>query len=1082
MEGTMGTYGNNSGEIPVLSLDSTIESIFYQMCMSEPSWRLILLEWANSKKIYCGHTNMISSMYGNYSRHDCSHSVSILGGILAVIGEERIKKMRVMDLWLLLHCAYAHDLGMPYSYDEAVKLWESAKTNSEFKSFLDECRLSDDEDTRKAINYIDSITNIIIPEKSSIENNENIVRKFSYSWPVTVHRYYMYLTSEYCRQRHAHRTKKVLRENIAGKTATSPYNIEDRLYKLVGKCSEMHGGNFEEILTMEPKEWTPVGYCHPPFIAALLRLGDLLDIDNNRFDAIVLSYYGNLNKISEIHRKKHESIVHIDYEVNKIEITAESDDEDVCRCASDWFQYLDSEVKNIIFHWSEIAPEELGGCQFSVPNTKIYLKGQPFREVANHEFQVNKEMLINLVIGRNLYNSKLDFIREYLQNSLDAVKMKLWLELKDGQNEHYINQKYLEKWRPEEAYSITPFQINEYVYDNYRIDVACEWDDKDSDHPFVSITINDRGIGIDAECVEAISHIGSGWKRRRKYRDDLEKMPAWLRPTGGFGIGMQSGFMIAEKIKIVTKCENELNGKEIILHSSTTSGRIEERGIVKKHKGTSIEVKIPYQWFLEEKNYNYYNLGIGDEVKEYFVPTVIMGGVYTIIKNYIKTIAGNSLFPILISQKSFQPDIIGNKINRTVDENKIVQIDGIEYQIYYTNEKNTVYIWESDRAILCTIQPKCSFEKAKLNWAYKGIKVWPEMQDTENIIAKSFGNISIDIMGIKVEDCLTVDRNKFTLGFDHFSLLCQLLKAYLKGFEDISDLFNCDIKNSDLSDINREDCYKFLLCKNLLERKEHREKIKLFLEKIQENNQELMSTSSLLVDCVSMNDDKSEFVTKKQLLPYFCNLFWHDGSEKLLFCDKNYDFSRIRVSPAMDEFEKCKVILDKNVYGIMGIYANEHVMFDKNIGIQCLRNQAVIINKDEEKSLVFGQALECEKQKIFYTEKYYERLWVTSIPFTNAQEYQEQVKNGKKLIISPINPTNTSLELIKKELSGKDDAKKCFEDYVEKNNSFKYLLDWVVNHQFVPKKYTRDMIAESYHDLIDFIYDNEHLSDKFSKH
>ena len=47
------------------------------------------------------------------------------------------------------------------------------------------------------------------------------------------------------------------------------------------------------------------------------------------------------------------------------------------------------------------------------------------------EFNVNKEMLINLVIGRNLYNSKLDFIREYLQNSMDALKMKFWMDLED---------------------------------------------------------------------------------------------------------------------------------------------------------------------------------------------------------------------------------------------------------------------------------------------------------------------------------------------------------------------------------------------------------------------------------------------------------------------------------------------------------------------------------------------------------------------------------------------------------------------------------------------------------------------------
>ena len=83
-------------------------------------------------------------------------------------------------------------------------------------------------------------------------------------------------------------------------------------------------------------------------------------------------------------------------------------------------------------------------------------------------------------------------------------------------------------------------------------------------------------------------------------------MPSWLRPTGGFGIGMQSGFMIADVIKIETRCENDITGMEIILHSSTTSGKIEEKRTGSERKGTAVEVKIPYEWFLEEKNYIYF--------------------------------------------------------------------------------------------------------------------------------------------------------------------------------------------------------------------------------------------------------------------------------------------------------------------------------------------------------------------------------------------------------------------------------------------------------------------------------------------
>ena len=99
------------------------------------------------------------------------------------------------------------------------------------------------------------------------------------------------------------------------------------------------------------------------------------------------------------------------------------------------------------------------------------------------------------------------------------------------------------------------------------------------------------------------------------------------------------------------------------------------------------------------------------------------------------------------------------------------------------------------RAVLCKIKPDHSFDEAHLVWAYKGMRVWPEISDTEDVAARSVGSVSIDIMGIDVEKCLTVDRSKFALEFDHFSLLLQLLKAYINSFRSVSELFDVDISS-----------------------------------------------------------------------------------------------------------------------------------------------------------------------------------------------------------------------------------------------------------------------------------------------
>lgn len=51
--------------------------------------------------------------------------------------------------------------------------------------------------------------------------------------------------------------------------------------------------------------------------------------------------------------------------------------------------------------------------------------------------------------------------------------------------------------------------------------------------------------------------IGTGWSGRKKYFEEIGRMPTWMQPTGSFGIGIQSGFMMTDKIRIVTRGMNE---------------------------------------------------------------------------------------------------------------------------------------------------------------------------------------------------------------------------------------------------------------------------------------------------------------------------------------------------------------------------------------------------------------------------------------------------------------------------------------------------------------------------------------------
>lgn len=71
------------------------------------------------------------------------------------------------------------------------------------------------------------------------------------------------------------------------------------------------------------------------------------------------------------------------------------------------------------------------------PYTEVYLNNVLYNSIEEREFHVNKDLLINLVIGRNLYKTQFDFLREYIQNALDATKMKFWIELENSNLDLY---------------------------------------------------------------------------------------------------------------------------------------------------------------------------------------------------------------------------------------------------------------------------------------------------------------------------------------------------------------------------------------------------------------------------------------------------------------------------------------------------------------------------------------------------------------------------------------------------------------------------------------------------------------------
>ena len=170
-------------------------------------------------------------------------------------------------------------------------------------------------------------------------------------------------------------------------------------------------------------------------------------------------------------------------------------------------------------------------------------------------FQTETKELLNLMI-HSIYTNKEIFLRELISNASDAID-KLKFE------------------------SLTNTDILGDDKD-FKITVSVDKDKKE-------ITISDNGIGMTYD--EVSENIGtiakSGSKAFKEKLKDISKEDVDI--IGQFGVGFYSGFMVADKITLITKSPKSDIG---VKWTSTGDGSYEIEEIDKENRGTDIILSL----------------------------------------------------------------------------------------------------------------------------------------------------------------------------------------------------------------------------------------------------------------------------------------------------------------------------------------------------------------------------------------------------------------------------------------------------------------------------------------------------------
>ena len=117
-------------------------------------------------------------------------------------------------------------------------------------------------------------------------------------------------------------------------------------------------------------------YIHPRFVAEMIRMGDLLDADNNRCNPFLYKTLTKMPDSSEKHIKKHNAARHILITPDLIEFRADCESNEVYRETRNFLTCLIREMDFLTKEWAELVPKEFSGHAPRLGKTEAVCLGE----------------------------------------------------------------------------------------------------------------------------------------------------------------------------------------------------------------------------------------------------------------------------------------------------------------------------------------------------------------------------------------------------------------------------------------------------------------------------------------------------------------------------------------------------------------------------------------------------------------------------------------------------------------------------------------------------------------------------------
>lgn len=480
-----------------------------------------LIELRESIEDWLSYT---TQTFPHYTRHTVGHSEEIILQLSNILFEANKSGKPTFDLgcveaYILCAAAYLHDAGMVCADEEKREIISSDAWGAWLQ------RSESARDSMAKIEALRTAPNLANAQQRNFAADLELRR----------------LIADYVRRSHHERSADLV---VLHQSALGRCGFDDpALTSAIATVCRGHGLTHEQL--DDDSEFPTSTQIRGEnvnlrLLAILFRLGDLLDVSHQRACSLLLNAANPIPADSSAHWDQYTAIRQKSFTTEEIRIVALCDTAEQQRVLADWCKWIVDEVgaapsllarSKLHRKWRPPHAKIGDGVSSTIvikPSAKARYKPVKW------EFEIATDQIVTR-LTKDAYTSPLVFIRELIQNSLDATRCRMYSDHHD------------KGLSPNPA--LIPTDIREKYKIRMKIGEIYETNNEGEILPVLQMSISDNGTGMDEKIVvKNLLQIGRSYYQTEEFKKKYK-----FTPNSAFGVGFLSVFNVSDRVTVKTR-------------------------------------------------------------------------------------------------------------------------------------------------------------------------------------------------------------------------------------------------------------------------------------------------------------------------------------------------------------------------------------------------------------------------------------------------------------------------------------------------------------------------------------------------